>query len=77
VTDEAANMDDWMSGISQLEALAKERLRRHQCAEFERVKLLHQLARYGVCTCHCHFSDSVVHTAAAPCCGNAKTAKTE
>ncbi len=70
-------MYDWMNEISHLEALAKERLRRHRCAELERVKLLHQLARYGVCTCYCHFSSNVFHSAAAPCCGNAKTAKPE
>lgn len=69
-------MHDWMRGISHLEALAKERLRRHQCAELERVKLLQQLARYGVCTCHCHFGSNVFHSD-APCCGNAQTAKTQ
>jgi hypothetical protein len=69
-------MHDWMNGISHLEALAKERLRRHQCAELERLRLLHQLARYGVCSCHCHFSSNIFHSAATLCCGNAKTEKT-
>jgi hypothetical protein len=70
-------MHDWISGISYLEALAKERVRRNQSVAFEHLKLLHQLIRYGVCTCHCHFSSNVSHSAAVPCCGNARTAKTE
>jgi hypothetical protein len=69
-------MHDLRISISQLEALAKERLRRHHCAELERVKLLDQLIRYGVCTCHCHFNPSIFHSA-APCCGNAKIMATE
>ena len=57
--------------ISELEGLAKARLNQNITAEIERLKLLNQLVRYGVCTCHCHFSSSVYHSA-APCCANAK-----
>ncbi len=64
-------MHESMRGISQLESIAKERLRKDVFAEFERLQSLQQLIRYGVCTCHCHFSNSVFHSA-APCCGNAR-----
>jgi hypothetical protein len=64
-------MHESMRGISQLENIVKERLRKDVFAEFERLQSLQQLIRYGVCTCHCHFSDSVYHSA-APCCGNAR-----
>lgn len=66
-------MHDLVKSISDLEVLAKQRLKSDFTAEFERLKLLNQLSRYGVCTCHCHFSDSVYH-GAAPCCGNARLA---
>ena len=66
-------MHDSVKSISDLEALAKQRLKSDFFAEFERLKLLNQLSRFGVCTCHCHFSNSVYH-GAAPCCGNAKLA---
>jgi hypothetical protein len=59
--------------ISDLSKLAEHRLRKRTSAELERLRLLNQLIRFGVCTCHCHFSDSVFHSAAA-CCGNAKLA---
>jgi hypothetical protein len=68
-------MRDLMDSISYLEDIAKERLAKNVTAEVERLKLLNQLIRYGVCTCPCHFSTSVYH-GAEPCCGNAKlTAK--
>ena len=60
-----------LESISELEGLAKARLNQNIAAETERLKLLNQLVRYGVCTCHCHFSCSVYHSA-APCCANAK-----
>lgn len=60
-----------LDSISNLEGLAKARLNQNSNAEIERMKLLNQLVRYGVCTCHCHFSSSVYHSA-APCCANAK-----
>jgi hypothetical protein len=60
-----------LESISDLEGLAKARLNQNITAEIERLKLLNQLVRYGVCTCHCHFSSSVYHSA-APCCANAK-----
>ena len=66
-------MHDFVKSISDLEGLAKQRLRSDSTSEFERLKLLEQLSRYGVCTCHCHFSHSVYH-GAEPCCGNAKLA---
>ncbi len=64
-------MDDLVKSISSLEALAKQRLKSDSSDELARLTLLNQLSRYGVCTCHCHFSNSVYH-GAAPCCGNAK-----
>jgi hypothetical protein len=64
-------MHDSMKSISYLEDIAKERLETNVPAEVERLKLLNQLIRYGVCTCQCHFSTSVYHSA-VPCCGNAK-----
>ncbi len=66
-------MHDLVKSISDLEVLAKQRLKSDCTEEFARLTLLLQLSRYGVCTCHCHFSDSVYH-GAAPCCGNAKLA---
>jgi len=58
-------------GISDLEDMAKARLQKDDCAELARLRSLEQLIRYGICTCQCHFSTNVVHSA-APCCGNAK-----
>ena len=60
-----------IKGISYLEEIAKERLQRDELAEVERLNALNQLIRLGVCTCHCHFSDNVFHSA-EPCCGNAR-----
>ena len=60
-----------IKGISQLEDIAKDRLQKADFAEVQRLIALSQLIRYGVCTCHCHFSTSVYHSA-EPCCGNAK-----
>jgi hypothetical protein len=64
-------MHTLLESISNLESLAKARLNQNITAEIERIKLLSQLVRYGVCTCHCHFGSSVYHSA-APCCANAK-----
>lgn len=68
-------LQDLMASISDLENLAKEHLQKNAqknaSANRERLKLLNQLIRYGVCTCHCHFSGSVYH-GDVPCCGNAK-----
>ncbi len=64
-------MHELVKSIADLEVLAKQRLESHSSAEFARLKLLSQLSHFGVCTCHCHFSNSVYH-GAAPCCGNAK-----
>jgi hypothetical protein len=64
-------MHDSMEGISNLENIAKDRLRKNVAADLERLNLLTQLIRYGVCTCHCHYSTSVYHSA-APCCANAR-----
>lgn len=64
-----------IKGISYLEEMAKDRLQKADFAEVQRLIALSQLIRYGVCTCHCHFSTSVYHSA-EPCCGNARlTAK--
>ncbi|MGO9946121.1 MAG: hypothetical protein ACLPWG_04650 [Steroidobacteraceae bacterium] len=60
-----------IKGISYLEEVAKDRLQKADFAEVQRLMALSQLIRYGVCTCHCHFSSSVYHSA-DPCCGNAK-----
>ena len=68
-------MHDSMEGISHLENIAKERLRKNVSADLERLNLLTQLIRYGVCTCHCHYSTSVYHSA-APCCANARLTAT-
>ena len=65
------NLRDLMASISDLENIAKERLQKHATANFERLKFVNQLIKYGVCTCHCHFSTSVYHSD-SPCCGNAK-----
>jgi hypothetical protein len=62
-----------MKSIANLEALAKQHLERNVTADFERLQLLKQLVRYGICTCQCHFSTSVYHSA-APCCGNGQLA---
>lgn len=64
-------MRNLMKGISDLEGIAKKSLEKNVTAEFERLTLLNQLIRYGVCTCQCHFSTSVYHSA-VPCCANAK-----
>ncbi len=69
-------MHDSMESISHLENMAKERLRKNVSADLERLNLLTQLIRYGVCTCHCHFSTSVYHSA-APCCANARLTATK
>ena len=64
-------LQDLMASIADLENIAKGRLQKNASADRERLKMLSQLIQYGVCTCHCHFSTSVYHSA-APCCGNAK-----
>jgi hypothetical protein len=63
-------MRELLESISTLESFAKARLNQSIPAEVERLKLLNQLVRYGVCTCHCHFSSNVSHSA-VPCCANA------
>jgi len=65
-------MHTLLKSISNLEGIVKERLNKDSTAEFERLKLLEQLVRFGVCTCQCHSSTSVYHSA-APCCANANT----
>ena len=60
-----------MSTVSYLEVIAKARLETNVTKEFERLKALNQLIRYGICTCQCHFSADAYHSA-EPCCGNAK-----
>ena len=62
---------DLMASISQLETIANERLQRNVAANSERLRHLDQLTRYGICTCHCHFSTSV-YLSACQCCGNAQ-----
>ncbi len=69
------NLRILMASIADLENLAKERVKKIDSANSERLAELTQLVRFGVCTCHCHFSASVYHSA-APCCGNAKVATT-
>jgi len=64
-------MHQLLKSISCLEDMVKERMRKDVAAEFERLELLTQLIRYGVCTCQCHFSLNVYH-GAEPCCGNAR-----
>lgn len=68
-------MHGLMKSIATLEGMIKERLQDTVTADFERLKLVNQLVRYGVCTCHCHFNDSVYHSS-APCCDNAELAAT-
>jgi hypothetical protein len=71
------DLHDLMKSVSHLENLAKQRLQNNVAANSDRLKFLSQLTRYGICTCHCHFSTSVYH-GAVPCCGNAKlTAKVQ
>jgi len=65
------SLHDMMASIDDLEKIAKRRLQKNGSANFDRLKFLNQLIQYGVCTCHCHFSTSVYHSA-EPCCGNAK-----
>ena len=65
------DLQNLMESISYLESIVKERLQKNAAANSERLKFLNQFARYGICPCHCHFSNSVFHSA-APCCGNAK-----
>jgi hypothetical protein len=60
-----------IKGVSYLEDMAKARLQQDELAEIQRLTGLSQLIRFGVCTCHCHFSTNVFHSA-APCCGNAR-----
>jgi hypothetical protein len=60
-----------IKGVSYLEDMAKARLQQDEFAEIQRLTALGQLIRFGVCTCHCHFSSNVFHSA-APCCGNAR-----
>jgi hypothetical protein len=64
-------MHDSIEGISYFENIAAENQKKYVTAQNERLTFLTQLIRYGVCTCHCHFSTSVFH-GAEPCCGNAK-----
>ena len=64
-------LPDLMATISHLETIAKGRLQRNAAANSERLRLLDQLTRYGICTCHCHFSASV-YLSACQCCGNAQ-----
>jgi hypothetical protein len=60
------------NNVSDLNKLVKRHMQTEDLAsEFERFTLVEQLIRYGVCTCHCHFSTNVYH-GAEPCCGNAK-----
>jgi hypothetical protein len=63
-------LHDLMASISHLETIAKERLQKNVAANSGRMRLLDQLTRYGICTCHCHFSASVYLT--CQCCGNAQ-----
>jgi hypothetical protein len=68
---EGMRMHTLLKSISNLECIIKERLNKDSVVEFERLKLLEQLVRFGVCTCQCHFSTNVSHSA-APCCVNAR-----
>ena len=65
------NLQNLLASIADLESLAKDRLKKTDSANADRLQMLSQLVRYGVCTCHCHFSTSVYHSA-VPCCGNAR-----
>ncbi len=64
-------MHNLLKSVSILEELVKEHLATKRGSEFEGLNLSNQLIQYGVCTCECHFSASVFHSA-APCCGNAR-----
>jgi hypothetical protein len=48
-----------MKSIANLEALAKQHLERNVTADFERLQLLKQLVRYGICTCQCSVPVSI------------------
>jgi hypothetical protein len=65
------DLHELMQSIARLERLVKERLQKNAAANSERLRLLNQLTRYGICTCHCHFS-TAVYLSACQCCGNAQ-----
>jgi hypothetical protein len=60
--------------VQQLEMLAKARLAERRQGADEADPMLVQLARYGVCTCSCHFNRNTAHSG-EPCCENATVAK--
>jgi hypothetical protein len=63
-----------LQSVQQFETLVKAQLAERRKGA-ESVDLIRtQLARYGVCTCSCHFTKNTMHTG-EPCCGNARTAK--
>jgi hypothetical protein len=55
--------------IRELEMLAKARIARRRNGVDAMNGTLTQLARYGVCTCSCHFTANTVHSG-EPCCAN-------
>jgi hypothetical protein len=63
-----------IQSVRQLEMLAKARLAERRKAACEVDPMLVQLARFGVCTCSCHFNANTAHTGEA-CCPNATIAK--
>jgi hypothetical protein len=60
--------------IRQLEMLAKARIAERRKGADATDGTLAQLARYGVCTCSCHFNANTVHTGEL-CCANGTLAK--
>jgi hypothetical protein len=63
------DMSELLQSIQHLETIAKARLAERRAATVDPLRI--QLARYGVCACSCHFSESTVHSGQA-CCGNAR-----
>jgi hypothetical protein len=68
------DISELLHSVRQLETLAKARLveRRKGAEVVDPARI--QLARYGICTCSCHFTENTAHTG-EPCCGNARVAE--
>jgi hypothetical protein len=68
------DISELLLSVQHLETLAKARLveRRKGAQAVDPARI--QLARYGICTCSCHFTENTAHTG-EPCCGNARVSK--
>jgi hypothetical protein len=67
-------MSELLQSVQQLETLAKARLAEKRRGAGVLDTTAAQLARYGICTCSCHFAENTSHSG-EPCCGNARVAK--